>query len=196
MNKLALLVLCVWVVGCGGDDTGEAALVEERVGDAGVLEQTPDAASNALTGDDAAAAQHVAPDAGTGSSDAAADSSTHADAAAELRVVSHEDAIALIDAKCGSCHQPMDVNSPTAGAWPVLKDLRVQGFAFPAPGDHAHCAGWDYIVPGHPEQSLLYVELTANAPCGAHPVMPSPPSAAQVETIGDAMRTWGADGGA
>lgn len=192
MNKLAALVLCA-LVGCGVDERADSLLEQESdasaqqdavrgdAGDAGALEQ-PDAASAELG--DAAIDSRAQPDASE------PDSGT-ADAATPF--VSQAQLWKLVAEKCGDCHQPLA--SPATGALPVLKDLAFEGLPLPKPGDHASCSGWDYIVPGHPEQSLLYMKLKPSAPCGAHPAMSSPPTAEQIELIGDAMRSWGVDAG-
>jgi hypothetical protein len=55
----------------------------------------------------------------------------------------------------------------------------------------SHCGGKTYVVPGHPEQSLLLQKVTDPPPCGNRmPLGGTPFNADQLEMI----RSWIADG--
>jgi hypothetical protein len=189
VNKLAAVVVCA-LVGCGVEERADSLLATEPDRDAGWSDagEAPDSSTARFEAD-----AELAREPGDASVTATLNDAAQ-DAAALARFVSNEQLRLLADQRCGSCHEAKA--PPETGAFPALRDYRNIGDLFPYPGQASRCVGWNYIVPGHPEQSLLYTKLTPNPPCGAHPAMPMPISANEVEMIGDAMRTWGTDGGA
>jgi hypothetical protein len=200
VKKLVLWAVCVLAVACGESEE-RAELFVAPESDAGQLEQDASAPADAVADGSAnvaadAGLQALAADASVptdGDSGTGAESQLVADAGHLAPRVTFADLKAVTDQKCASCHALSEFSDRPNGPLPWLADTHGLGVAFPTPGsgsNSATCAGWSYIVPGHPEQSLLYAKLTASSPCGAHPVMPSPPTEEQVALVSDAMRDW------
>lgn len=196
MHKVTPLLACV-ILGCGVDGRSDSLLGEGQpsVDDAGGAASEDAGAFDA----DSPPADQEADGAPAAVADAAVAHDSSEDASVHVARDVHTDELrALADTRCGSCHGTPDngIHGP-GGAWPSLRETRVSSDLFPYPGMLSmYCDGWRYIAPGHPELSLLYMKLKPGAPCGAHPAMPEPPTAEEIELIGDAMRSWDTDGGA
>jgi hypothetical protein len=79
-----------------------------------------------------------------------------------------------------SCHASMDA---AGGLDLETQDLEGQLVSVPS----GTCDGWIRVVPGVPEESLLYAKLEGTAPCGS--LMPPPEGGLPAEQIA-CVRTW------
>jgi len=96
-------------------------------------------------------------------------------------------------AKCNSCHSqpPSNVSNGTLHVGADGDEAAAYMTLTTATSNSHLCSGQAYVVPGHPESSLLFTKLTASPPCGER--MPLGGGAlpdAQIEMV----RSWIAAG--
>lgn len=167
---LAVAVLSVGCLGCGTDDSRLASAVAV---DASTSKTQRDGGGAAPEAADAAATDAASADAA--SAEAAPGTFTH--------VYEH----VFMSCKLKMCHGGgligIDMSSRD-GAYASLVDVPSN----PA----APCAklGKKRIAPGQPEESLLYLKLDANAPCGQQ----MPPGGQLSQELRDEVKQWIEDG--
>jgi len=96
-------------------------------------------------------------------------------------------------AKCDSCHsqQPSNVSNGLLQVGADGDEHAALSTLTTATSMSRFCSGQTYVVPGHPESSLLYLKLTDHPPCGERmPLGGGALPAAEIE----AVRSWIAAG--
>jgi hypothetical protein len=203
MAKLSeLLVLVCATVACGEVDSREAAVVSPN-DDSGEMSPTVDSADAgalppqapqedaalvvrdspadaAVPSQDDAATPEPAPDAGEPT----------ADAGPAPRVERTDVTLAVLRAEvtdklCLSCHNA----AGRGGVMPWFSVGAGRDF-FQTPGWPAPC-GTDYVVPGHPERSMLlltFVPEQLPERCSPHRVLEHEPTQAQLDMIADWLK--------